>query len=157
MSAGGRSGGGLYTPAILGAAVSLVNHPFDVAMPYTGEARSRSCGSVISLSLDFDSEQRIARLGIKSHACAVGQAAAGLFADGAKGRTHAEIAAARAEIAGWLEGAGREPLWPGISLLASALPYPARHAAILLAWDAALAAMPNPSLEQAQNLGGRDG
>ena len=150
MSAGGRSGGGLYTPAILSAAVGLANYPFDAVMAYAGEARSRSCGSSIALSLDLDSEGRVARLGIKSHACAVGQAAASLFANSAKGRKHAEIVAARTEIASWLNGAGKEPSWPGISLLVSALPYPARHAAILLAWDAALAAMPTPSLEQAQ-------
>lgn len=151
MNGTGRPGGGLYTPPILGAAVQLANYPFDPDTGLVGESRSRSCGSSISLSLDLDGEGRIQRIGVKPHACAVGQAAASLFAAGAGGCTRASIAAARTEIANWLAGDGAEPSWPGLSLLAPAIPYPARHAAILLAWDAALAAMPNPSLEQAQN------
>lgn len=151
MGVGSRSGGGLYTPAILGAAVSLADYPFDASMEHLGEARSRSCGSSIAVSLSLDGEGRVERLGISSHACAVGQAAASLFAAAANGCIRADIATARDEIARWLEGAGAEPSWPGFALLDPALPYPARHAAILLAWDAALAAMPNPSLEQAQS------
>lgn len=151
MSAGGRSGGGLYTPAILGAAVGLAGYPFDPGMAHTGDARSRSCGSSISLSLYIDDTGRIKRLGIKPHACAVGQAAASLFAAGAEGHTRDAITVARKQIAKWLEGEGAEPSWPGIGLLAPAIPYPARHAAILLAWDAALAAMPDPSLKQPQS------
>ena len=131
--------------------MGLSGDPFDPGMTHTGDARSRSCGSSISLSLDVDDAGRILRLGIKPHACAVGQAAASLFAASAEGRTRNSVALARSEIAKWLEGEGEEPSWPGIALLVPAIPYPARHAAILLAWDAALAAMPNPSLEQAHS------
>jgi hypothetical protein len=41
--------------------------------------------------------------------------------------------------------AAAAPLRPGIDRLASACPYTARHAAILLPWKAALAALSNPS------------
>lgn len=152
MSGPARSPGGLYTPAMLDAAVRLANHPFDEALPMRGEARSRSCGSAIAVALELDAAGRIVRLGLRPHACAVGQAAASLFADHAAGRSRNEIAAGRDEIAAWLAG-GPEPAWPGIALLAPALAYPARHAAILLAWDAALAAMPGPPLERRNREG----
>ena len=57
------------------------------------------------------------------------------------GRTSA-MARARVTLAAWLVGEGNQPEWPGIHLLNPALAYPARHAAILLAWDAALDALP---------------
>ena len=56
----------------------------------------------------------------------------------------AEVSADRASLAGWLHAAGPIPDWPGIGLLDAAREYPARHGAILLAWDAALAALASP-------------
>ena len=148
MTAADRPPTGLYTPEILGAAVALAGYPFDPSMPLSGEARSRSCGSSIGLSLTLDPAGRIASLGIRPHACAVGQAAASVFAAAAPSRTRSEIAAAREAIRRWLSGEGAVPDWPGIALLEPAQAYPARHAAIVLCWDAALAAMPVPSLER---------
>lgn len=146
MSDGARRAGGLYTPEILNAAVSLAAYPFDAESPFVGEARSRSCGSVIAVSLCLDAEGRIEKPGIRPHACAVGQAAASMFAACATGRSRADIADARTAIADWLAGQGPQPDWPGLSLLEPARAYPARHPAILLAWDAALAAIPGSSL-----------
>lgn len=156
MTSGGR-GGGLYTPDILAAAMGLAAYPFDESLPFKGEARSRSCGSSIALALDVDEHGRISRLGLRPHACAVGQAAASLFVEHAPGNDRAAIDAARADIAQWLTGAGPAPAWPGISLLAPARDYPARHPAILLAWDAALAAMPAPPLERRDCVGETNG
>lgn len=131
----------LYTPAILAAATGLAAFPYDAALPLHGAARSRSCGSSIALALATDGAGRIVRIGLKPHACAVGQAAAHVFADAAAGRTIDEIASTRAALAAWLAGAGDAPDWPGIDLLAPARAYPGRHAAVLLAWDAAIAAL----------------
>lgn len=157
MTGAARPSGGLYTPAMLDAAVRLAAFPYDEALPFTGEARSRSCGSAIALALELDGEGRIVRLGLRPHACAVGQAAASLFAEHAAGSSRSDVAAARAGIAAWLAGEGAQPAWPGIALLEPALAYPARHTAILLAWDAALAAMPRPPLEQMNREGSKDG
>ncbi|MGB3320231.1 MAG: iron-sulfur cluster assembly scaffold protein, partial [Sphingopyxis granuli] len=44
-------------------------------------------------------------------------------------------------IAGWFAGEGAAPDWPGFDLLAPARDYPARHGAILLPFDAAVAAL----------------
>jgi NifU-like protein involved in Fe-S cluster formation len=131
----------LYTPAILGAAAGLASFPWDEALPLRGEARSRSCGSTISLALSLDVAGQVAQIGIRPHACAVGQAAAHIFAQHAPGLTREAICEARSSLAVWLAGDGAEPAWPGIALIAPARAYPARHGAILLAWDAALAAL----------------
>lgn len=131
----------LYTPAILAAATGLASYPWDESLPLRGDSRSRSCGSSIALALAVDAQGRIVRIGVKPHACAVGQAAAYVFATGTMGHGQAEIAQGRTAIADWLAGSGPTPDWPGIELLESAIAYPARHAAILLAWDAALAAL----------------
>lgn len=131
----------LYTPAILGAATALADYPWDDGLPLRGEARSRRCGSTLALGLVLDADGRIAGIGLRTHACAIGQAAAYAFASAATGRGQGEIAAARAALAAWLAGDGAMPDWPGIALVEPALGYPARHDAIMLAWDAALAAL----------------
>ena len=134
----------LYSAEILAAAVGLAEFPFDSALPFQGEARSRSCGSVLKLALLLDEEGRIAKIGCRAQACAVGQAATHIFAVAAPGKSEHQIAVARSDLADWLIGAGPVPAWRGIALLDAAREYPARHGAILLAWDAALAALASP-------------
>jgi NifU-like protein involved in Fe-S cluster formation len=93
------------------------------------------------MALSVDAAEQVVQIGIRPHACAVGQAAAHVFAMRATGLTRAEISAARIDLAAWLTGDGPAPAWPGIELIEPARTYPARHGAILLAWDAALAAL----------------
>lgn len=131
----------LYTAEMLGLATRLAGFRWNDGLPLRGEARSRSCGSRIELTLAVDADGAIASLGLRPHACAVGQAAAAVFALGAAGRTRQDVAAAREEIASWLSADGALPDWPGVEALEPARAYPGRHAAILLAWDAALAAL----------------
>lgn len=125
--------------------MELAKYPWSGEAPLHGSARSRSCGSAIELSIETDQTERIAAVGVRPHACAVGQAAAAVFVANAIGRHSREIALARTAIAEWLSGAGPTPDWPDIEVLSPALAYPARHAAILLAWDAALAALAEPA------------
>ena len=131
----------LYSPEILAAAVSLADYPLRAELVLRGEARSRSCGSTLTLGLTTDEAGRITRAGCRAQACAVGQAAASLFVRHAGGLGAEDIAACRGRLAGWLGGGAVPPDWPEIALLEPARGYPARHGAILLAWDAALAAL----------------
>lgn len=134
----------LYTPQVLALATSLADWPLDAGLELSGDARSAVCGSSITLGLSLANDGTIVGLGVKSHACAIGQAAAGLFARAATGRNRAEIETAFAALQRWLEdGAAPPPAWPGIDLLDAARAYPARHGAILLPWKAALAALPS--------------
>lgn len=131
----------LYTAEMLALATRLGEFRWNDALPLYGEARSRSCGSRIELALSLDATGHIAALGIRPHACAVGQAATALFALSAPGRSAADLAESCVALTAWLAGDGDVPDWPGIAVLAPARSYPARHAAILLAWEAALAAL----------------
>jgi NifU-like protein involved in Fe-S cluster formation len=125
---------------MLEAAVGLADWPLTGDLPLVGEARSRTCGSTAAIGLELGTDGRIARAGCRVSACAVGQSAAALFMRSASGCSESELAEARAEIARWIEG-GELPSWPGFGLIEAARAYPARHGAILLAWDAALAAL----------------
>jgi NifU-like protein involved in Fe-S cluster formation len=131
----------LYTTELLALAVSLAERPFDPEMPLAGEARSRTCGSTLRMSCATDAEGRLTSVGMQVSACAVGQAAAALFAKGAVGLDAGEVGEARGAIWTWLAGEAEQPDWPGLDALATVRAHPARHGAVLLAWDAALAAL----------------
>ena len=136
----------LYTPEVLGLATSLARFPIDDTLPLVGQARSASCGSTLKVALALDSAGVIARVGLAAHACAIGQAAAAIFAQAAVGQTSTDITKAEHSIAAWLAGAtgaGPEtalPDWSGLAAIAAAAGFPARHGAILLGWRAAIAA-----------------
>lgn len=127
----------LYTAEVLGLATQLAAWPWDASLPLKGSARSRSCGSSLELGLGLDGQGCIARVAIRAQACAIGQAAAAIFAAGAQGRDPAEIDTATGALAGWLAGSADMPDWPGLEALAAAQAVPGRHGAIMLAWNAA--------------------
>lgn len=133
----------LYTAEILALAVELAEFPHDETYPRCGEAHSRVCGSHVVMGLETDEKDRVAAIGARVSACAIGQAAAALFLRSAAGHGAEEIAHASSEIERWLAGGETEPDWPGIAALGSARAYPARHPAILLPWKAALVALSN--------------
>lgn len=130
----------LYNAELLGLATSLARYPLSDDLPLRASVRSATCGSVTEVGLELDQRDEIARIGIKAQACAVGQAAAAIFAAGAAGKSATEIAPTLAGIEQWLSG-GDLPDWAGIGAIAAARDYPARHGAILLPWRAALAAL----------------
>ena len=127
----------LYTPEVLELATSLANYRWDEGLSFKGNARSRSCGSTLELGLSTDSQGKVDRLGLRSQACAIGQAAAAIFASGAPGLTPDEVREAHAAMRDWLAREGPQPNWPGLDTIARARDYPGRHGAILLAWQAA--------------------
>lgn len=133
----------LYTPEVLGLATSLAAYPWDDSLPLAAERRSKSCGSMVRVALGTDAAGRIDRVALKCSACAIGQAAAAIFAAGAAGKDGHAVSAAERSIAAWLAGEGALPDWPGLEAIAAARAYPARHGAILLAWQAAKACLPS--------------
>lgn len=128
----------LYNQEILRLAASV---PFDARLEApqgSSEKRSPICGSRVTIDVDLDDVGRVARVGMRVRACALGQASAALMAAHAAGRTPDELAAARDALAAWLAaGDGPAPDWPGLSLFEPALPHSARHPSIRLAFEAA--------------------
>ena len=133
----------LYNAEVLGLAASLAEYPTSSMMPHHGFARAPTCGSTIEITLDTDPGCAITEIGVRAQACAIGQAAAAIFAQTAPGKTRDEIELAITEIETWLAG-GTLPDWSGLAAIAAARDFPARHGAILLAWRAALVALTPP-------------
>jgi NifU-like protein involved in Fe-S cluster formation len=85
----------------------------------------------------LDGEGRLAELGQEVKACALGQASASLMGAHAIGRSAAELGQARDALAAYLEGRSDDPgEWPGLAIFANARPFTARHASILLPFEA---------------------
>ncbi len=131
----------LYTPEVLSLATSLARYPPDPAMPYHGSARSAACGSSLTIDIALDSVGRIARIGLAPHSCAIGQAAAAIFARAAIGKPGDGMVLALRNVAYWIAERSELPDWPGLAAIASARSFPARHGAILLPWQAACDAL----------------
>ncbi len=128
----------LYSRDILRLASSIphlgrLEHP-----QASAEKSSLVCGSRVAVDVALDSEGRVSALGQEVKACALGQASAALMGGHAIGRSSAEIEDARDSLAAYLAGQAEHPGdWPGLDVFAEARRVPARHASILLAFDAA--------------------
>jgi NifU-like protein involved in Fe-S cluster formation len=131
----------LYTPELLALTLKLAQFPFDESLPLAGDARSKSCGSTLALAMDLARDGTIDRLGLRVRACAIGQASAAIFAEAAAGRDASAIERAAGQMQAWLADGGPAPEWPDIAMLEPARAYPARHGAMMLPWQAALAAL----------------
>ncbi len=140
----------LYSRDILRLAASIP-HLGRLAAPQASvEKVSPLCGSRVVVDLDVDGEGRVAALGQEVRACALGQASAALLGAHAIGRSAAELAEARDSLAAYLAGRSDDPgAWPGLAVFAAARSRSARHAAILLAFEAAAEAAALASRERA--------
>jgi NifU-like protein involved in Fe-S cluster formation len=128
----------LYNTEILRLAASTAAFVRLESPQATVEKRSPVCGSRVTVEVSLDEEGRVADLGVEARACALGQASSALMAAGAKGRSAAELEAAREALSDYLAGNRSDPgSWPGLEIFAPALPHRARHAAVRLAFEAA--------------------
>ncbi len=85
---------------------------------------------------------RVAAVSQRVEACAFGQAAAALMIGGASGKSTDEVRAALAGIEHWLNGDDAAvTAWPGLNVLDPARSRVGRHGAILLPFQALLAAI----------------
>ena len=140
----------LYSIEVLRMAASVADFPPLADAQARDERRSPTCGSRMTATLSLDADGRIAAIGLDAKACALGQAAAAIFARNAIGKGQAEVDAASA---GWRAYLSREsdtlPDWPDLALLAAGRDYPARHPSMRLAFEAASAAMAQALAAQA--------
>jgi NifU-like protein involved in Fe-S cluster formation len=131
----------LYTTEILRLAASLEAPRALDREDGRAEARSPTCGSIVSVAVQLDDQRRVVMLSQTVHACAFGQASAALLERGAIGRSRTEVKDAHDRFALWLTGSGDAPDWPGFEALAPARSRKSRHGAILLPFRALLAAI----------------
>jgi NifU-like protein involved in Fe-S cluster formation len=132
----------LYSGRILALAADMpATEPLD-APQATAKKRSPLCGSTVTVSLDLE-DGRIARYAQEVKACALGQAAASVSGAAMIGRTPDEVRQARGELRAMLKEGGPVPSPPfeGLEVLVPARDFRNRHASILLALDATVAAL----------------
>jgi NifU-like protein involved in Fe-S cluster formation len=108
----------------------------------TATAHSKLCGSTVTVDIAV-SNGRITDYAHELRACALGQAAASIVARHVIGATTDELRAARNALRDMLAGGSPPPGgdWADLAVLAPVRDYRARHAATLLAFDAAVAAV----------------
>ena len=141
--------GALYTREILRLAVSIPHQRRLDQPDGTAELRSRTCGSKVAADVALADGGTLQDLGLEISACALGQASAAILGEQAIGKSVAEIESTRSTLAAFLEGSGESPgAWPDMDKLAAAKDHSGRHAAILLPYDAVIAAFADAAAKQ---------
>jgi NifU-like protein involved in Fe-S cluster formation len=107
-----------------------------------GEAHSRLCGSHISVTLEMENGA-VSRFAQEVKACLVGQASASIMGRNILGCEIGEMEKLREKLRLMLEEDGPPPdgKWADYALLEPVRNYKSRHSTLLIAPDAALAAM----------------
>jgi len=132
----------LYSRKILTYAADIPHLGRLDAPDASGDAVSRLCGSEIHVDIKVDGEGRITDFAQEIKACALGQTSASIVARHVIGATRADIAAARAAMAAMLKDGAPAPegAFAELEVLGPVKDYPARHASVLLIFDALLKA-----------------
>jgi NifU-like protein involved in Fe-S cluster formation len=126
----------LYNKDILRLAANIPHHQRLPDAQASVEKRSPTCGSRVTADARM-ADGRLADMGLEVRACALGQASAALMAAQAIGMSAEELADARDKLTAYLSGESDDlDFWPGLSVLAPARDYPARHASIRLGFEA---------------------
>jgi NifU-like protein involved in Fe-S cluster formation len=134
----------LYNTEILRLAASLGDQERLARPDATVEKRSPTCGSRVIVDIAMDAGQ-VVSFGQEVRACALGQASAALLGKHIIGQRSATIANTVIALRDFLNGTRDDPGdWPGLSIFAPARPHRARHASILLAFEAAAEASAKP-------------
>ena len=132
----------LYSIDVLRRAASVADFPLLAEHDAMAERRSPTCGSRMTVTIKLGDDGRVAAIGLDAKACALGQAAAAIFAASAVGADQAMIEAASDQWRAYLSGEREQlPDWAGLDLLAAGRDYPARHPSMRLAFEAASAAL----------------
>ncbi len=128
----------LYNTQILRLAASIP-HEMRLDAPQVSVRKvSPICGSRVTVDFDLDADGRVSRFGQEVRACALGQASAALLGARVLGLDAASLAAARDGLRAFLKDETALPAdWSELEIFAPARPHKARHASILLAWEAA--------------------
>ena len=132
----------LYSRRILGLTASIPHQGRLDAPDGSASKRSPQCGSTVRVDVVMEGTV-IREFAQEVRACALGQASASVLGGAVVGRTQYDISAARDALVTMLTEKGPPPGPPFADLeaLLPARDYPNRHASILLAWDATLAAI----------------
>ncbi len=139
----------LYSREILRLAVSIPYQKRLSNPDASAELRSRTCGSRAVIDVIVSKNGRLKQMGIEINACALGQASAAILGAEAIGKTASQLSEARSYLADYLVGTRvNSGDWKNINMLDVAKDHKGRHAAILLPFDALIAAFDKASAKR---------
>lgn len=132
----------LYSGRILALAADIPHAEMIDAPMAQVRKRAPLCGSNVAVGLDYDGG-KITRFGQDVKACALGQASASILGAQVLGLSEAQVLSARDQLLALLKAEGPTPDAPfeGYEVLRPARGFKNRHASILLALEATLAAI----------------
>lgn len=132
----------LYSQRILALAAEIPHIGRLEAPDGSAMKRSPLCGSTVTADVRL-TEGVVSEFAHDVKACALGQSSASVLGANVIGRTRDEIQAGRDQLHAMLKSDGPVPDAPldDLEALLPAKDYKNRHASILLAWDAILAAI----------------
>ena len=139
----------LYTLDILRLAAAITRTERLAAPDATVTVTSPVCGSRISVDVRLEDDV-VADYGHAVHACALGQAAASVMARHVVGRSADELRQVAARMRAMLEAGGPPPdgRWAELGALQAVHTFKPRHAAVMLPFDAVLAAIAEVTARQ---------
>jgi NifU-like protein involved in Fe-S cluster formation len=128
----------LYNTRILRLAASI---PHQQRLPHpqaTSQKHSPICGSKVTVDVMME-HGTVAQFGQEIRACALGQASASILGAQVIGCTAGELAQTRDTLRAFLQSGGPAPSgkFAELALFEPAIPHRARHASILLCFEAA--------------------
>jgi len=136
----------LYSQRILALAAGIPHVGRLQAPQGTAMKRSPLCGSTVTVDVTLEGsgeDARIKDFAQDVKACALGQSSASVLGAHAVGLTRAEIETGRDQLKRMIkeDGPTPEPPFDELEVLHPARDYKNRHASIMLAWEATLAAI----------------
>jgi len=133
----------LYSQRILALAAEIPLTDRLAEPDGTAMKRSPLCGSTVTVDVVLDEVGRVAEFGQDVKACALGQSSASVLGTHVIGLGPDEIAYGRDQLKALIkqDGPTPDPPFEDLEALRPARDYKNRHASILLAWEATLAAI----------------
>jgi NifU-like protein involved in Fe-S cluster formation len=128
----------LYNTRILRLAASIPHQARLDAPQASVQKHSPICGSRVTVDVVMESG-KVAQFGQEVRACALGQASASILGAHVIGRTAEDLAQTASDLKAFLQSDGPVPqgAFTELNLFGPAIPHRARHASILLAFEAA--------------------
>ena len=132
----------LYSTRIFELAAHIPRIGRLAAPDATGEARSKLCGSEVTVDLSLLGG-RVSDYGQEIKACLLGQAAASVMGREIAGSTPAELRAVRETMRAMLKEGGPPPAgrWRDLGVLEGVRSYKMRHDAVMIVFDAVCQAL----------------
>ena len=131
----------LYSLDVLRLATSLPHNDTLDTPHASATCRAPLCGSEMTVDVALDENTHITGLAIRAKACALGQASAAVLRTKALGQDVAQIRAVSDSLKTALQNGSGDLAWPELELFRYASDFPARHGAIMLPFDALIAAL----------------